>query len=66
MAQPKFKAGATVTVLRNDLQPQFVGKKVKIKKAFQITNDDAAPRFAYRLDCNGETLKGITLETDIQ
>lgn len=66
MAQPKFKAGATVTVLRNDLQPQYVGKKVKIKKAFQITNDDATPKFAYRLDYNGETLKGITIETDIQ
>ena len=66
MAQPKFKGGATVTVLRNDLQPQFVGKKVKIKKAFQITNDDAEYRFVYRLECGDETLKGITPESDLQ
>lgn len=66
MAQPKFKAGATVTVLRNDLQPQFVGKKVKIKKSFQITDDDADCRFVYRLESGSETLKGVTKETDLQ
>lgn len=66
MATPKFKAGATVTVLHNDLQPQYVGKKVKIKKAFQLTNDDAESRFVYRLEADGETLKGITAENDLQ
>lgn len=66
MATPKFKPGTTVTVLHNDLQPQYVGKKVKVKKAFQLTNDDAESRFVYRLEVDGETLKGITAENDLQ
>lgn len=62
MTQPKFKSGDTVTVLHNDLQPQYNGKKVKVKKAFQLTDDDDEHRFVYRLECNGETLKGVTSE----
>lgn len=66
MATPKFRVGATVTVLRHDLQKQYVGKKAIIKKAFRITNDDLPDQFVYRLECNGETLKGITPELDLE
>lgn len=66
MAQPKYKIGATVTILRHDLQKQFVGKKATIKKAFQMTNEDLHDKFVYRLECNGETLKGVTPELDLE
>lgn len=66
MAKPKFKIGASVTVLRHDLQKQYVGKKAVIKKAFQLSNDDLQDQFVYRLECNGETLKGVTPELDLE
>ena len=52
MSKPKHKVGAIVTVLRHDLQKQFVGKKAVVKKAFQLTNDDLQDQFVYRLECN--------------
>lgn len=66
MAKPKFKVGATVTVLRHDIQKQYIGKKALVKKAFQLTNDDLQNQFVYRLECNGETLKGVTPELDLE
>lgn len=66
MATPKFKSGATVTVLRHDLNPEFVGKKVTVKKAFELTNDDLQDRFVYRLECGRITLKGVTPELDLE
>lgn len=66
MAQPKYKIGATVTILRHDLQKQYVGKKAIVKKAFQLTNDDLQDQFVYRLECDGETLKGVTPELDLE
>lgn len=66
MAKPKFKVGATVTLLRHDLQKQFVGKKVLVKKAFQLSNDDVHNQFVYRLECDGVTLKGVAPELDLE
>lgn len=66
MATPKFKNGATVTILRHDLNKQYVGKKATVKKAFQLSNDDLQDQFVYRLECNGETLKGVTPELDLE
>lgn len=66
MAKPKFKVGATVTVLRHDIQKQYIGKKALVKKDFQLTNDDLQNQFVYRLECNGETLKGVTPELDLE
>ena len=66
MAKPKFKVGATVTVLRHDIQKQYVDKKAIVKKAFQLTNDDLQDKFVYRLECDGETLKGVTPELDLK
>lgn len=66
MAKSKFKVGATVTVLRHDLQKQYVGKKAIVKKAFQLTNDNLHDQFVYRLECDGETLKGVTPELDLE
>lgn len=66
MAKPKFRIGASVTVLRHDLQKQYVGKKAIVKKAFQLSNDDLPDQFVYRLECNGETLKGVTPELDLE
>lgn len=66
MAKSKFRVGATVTVLRHDLQKQYVGKQAIIKKAFQLSNDDLQDQFVYRLECNGETLKGVTPELDLE
>lgn len=60
-----YKIGATVTILRHDLQKQFVGKKAIVKKAFQLTNDEFSTQYVYRLECEGETLKGVTPEIDL-
>lgn len=65
MAKAMFRAGDTVIVRRNDLQPQFVGKRVRIKKAFRLTDGDAECQHVYRLECGDETLKGVTAEIDL-
>lgn len=65
MTNSKFKVNSMVTLLRHDIHPQYVGKKVRIKKAYQMSNDDLQDMFVYRLEYNGETLKGVTPEMDL-
>ena len=68
MAQSKFKTGDYVRIISNSLQPQFQGKIGKIKKAFPTFSEDHSDvrEFVYRIEVNGEVLKGIAKESDLQ
>lgn len=66
MAQSKFKVGDTVTIIENDLQPAMVGKKGKIKKVYPLCSCVYEREFVYRIEVDGETLKGVAMDKDLK
>lgn len=68
MAKSKFKTNDQVMIVSNSLQPQFKGKVGRIKKAFPSFDDnDAGEReFFYRVEVDGEALKGIARDRDLK
>lgn len=66
MAKPKYKTGDKVIITTNDLQPQFRGVKAVVKKVFQSMTENDAWQFVYRLEVDGEVLRGVAFETDMK
>ena len=68
MATAKFKTNNRVTIVSNNLQPQYNGKVGKIKKAYaSFSENDADEReFFYRVEVGNTVLKGIARDSDLQ
>lgn len=69
MVKSKFKAGDRVRVVSNDIQPQFISKTGIVKKAyctFCESDTTGNTLWFYRIEVNGETLRGIAADTDIE
>lgn len=68
MAKSKFKTNDRVTIVNNSLQPQYRGKVGKIKKVYPAFNENEAceQEFFYRIEVDGEVLKGIARESDLK
>lgn len=67
MKTSKFKAGDNVRIVSNDLQSQYKGKVGKVKKAY-LSFTETQDRYIamYRVEVNGETLKGLAMDSDLE
>lgn len=67
MAKSKYNVNDRVEIVSNSLQPQFRNKTGKIKKVYaSFSENDADQRtFYYRVEVNGEVLKGIACDGDL-
>lgn len=64
--EPRLKAGDRIRIVRNDIQPVFVGKVGRIKKVYESFSDECECRFLYRVEVDGETLKGVAASQDLE
>lgn len=68
MAKSKFKTNDRVTIVNNNLQPQYRGKVGKIKKVYPTFSENEACEqlFVYRVEVDGDVLKGVARECDLK
>ncbi len=66
MAKSQFKSGDRIQILRNDIQPQMVGKVGKVKKVYESFSDECDCRFLYRIEVDGVALRGVAAAQDLK
>lgn len=68
MATSKYKIHDKVVIVNNSLQPQYQGKVGSVKKVYAAFGDtDSEERkFFYRIEVDGNTLKGLANESDLK